>query len=136
MELEELEKSSNARFNDTFDYEPIDPVTNEPKGFTVTLKSAKQDDLRRFVEQRTKTVAIEQFKAQQVGKLYFPSLKEVEKADIEYACLATVQFNGLTKGGKPYGVTADEIRDIYSNFQWLVKQVFHETLNDANFLQA
>ena len=137
MDLQDLEKKSNNRFNDTFDYTPFNPLNpDELLDFTITIKSAKKDECKRFLEQRTRQAAVEQFNANRAGKPYLPNLKDIEKADIDFACKITEKFNNLQNNGKPYGETQEEIRNVYTNFEWLIKQVISASVDDANFLQA
>lgn len=137
MDLQDLEKKSNNRFNDTFDYTPFNPLNpDELLDFTITIKSAKKDECKRFLEQRTRQAAVEQFNANRAGKPYLPNLKDIEKADIDFACKITEKFNNLQNQGKPYGETQEEIRNVYNNFEWLIKQVISASVDDANFLQA
>ena len=137
MELKDLSNFANSRFSDTFDYEPFNPLNPDEKmGFTVTIKSAKQDECKRFIEENARKAAIERFNAQKAGRLYIPNLKDEHKKDIDFCVLATERFNNLTKDGKPYGETKEEITDIYKGFEWLVVQVIQAAADDANFLQA
>jgi hypothetical protein len=114
--------------------EIVHPTTEEIiPGMTITLLGQDSKVYRKIQITKQQTMLNRLAKGKKVADLDAAKLVE---DNIDELCKLTVAWSGFTLEGKELEATPENVRNVYSEWEWIKEQALEFVNNRANFFRA